>query len=236
MLKTLLRGKQLAMSNDKFAKLKVDFLFSQYKLSKINLDNLIYIIEDQGFEIIEFEVGEKSPSYSLLKDLNLTQYAQAGKAFAYQQGSAKFVFICEDMSAKEKLYALAHEVGHIFCLHLRDGNMEYSVQEEFEANEFAHHLLHPSFADNIKRWIKGHKKGVVIGASTTLVIVTLVFIIAGIIKSNSYYGDYYITETGEKYHREDCIFIKDKKNVERLTDKEYYSGEYDPCQICLPND
>ena len=45
---------------------------------------------------------------------------------------------------------------------------------------------------------------------------------------------YYVTPTGKKYHREDCIFIKDKKNVERLTDKEYYSGEYDPCQICLP--
>lgn len=224
------------MNNDKFAKLKVDSLFSQYKLSKINLDNLIYIIEDQGFEIIEFEVGEKSPSYSLLKDLNLTQYAQAGKAFAYQQGSAKFVFVCEDMSAKEKLYALAHEVGHIFCLHLRDGNMDYSVQEEYEANEFAHHLLHPNIAANIKRWVVEHKKSVVIGVSITMVIVALVFIIAGIIKSNSYYCDYYITETGKKYHREDCIFIKDKNNVERLTDKDYYSGEYDPCQICLPKD
>lgn len=225
------------MNNDKFAKLKVDSLFSQYKLSKINLDNLIYIIEDQGFEIIEFEVGEKSPSSSsLLKDLNLTQYAQAGKAFAYQQGSAKFVFVCEDMSAKEKLYALAHEVGHIFCLHLRDGNMDYSVQEEYEANEFAHHLLHPNIAANIKRRVVEHKKSVVIGASITMVIVALVFIIAWIIKSNSYYGDYYITETGEKYHKKDCIFIKDKRKVERLTESDYSSGEYEPCQICLPND
>lgn len=224
------------MNNDKFSKLKVDSLFSQYKLSKINLDNLIYIIEDQGFEIIEFEPGDGLLTNSLIRDLKLTSYAQAGKAFAYQQGSAKFVFVCEDMSAKEKLYALAHEVGHIFCLHLRDGNMEYSVHEEYEANEFAHHLLHPSFIDNIKRWIAEHKKSVVLGTTITLVIVTLVFVIAGIIKTNSYYGDYYVTETGKKYHREDCIFIKDKKNVERLTDKDYYSGEYDPCQICLPED
>lgn len=224
------------MNNDKFAKLKVDSLFSQYKLSKINLDNLIYIIEDQGFEIIEFESGDGLLTNSLIQDLKLTSYAQAGKAFAYQQGSAKFVFICEDMSAKEKLYALAHEVGHIFCLHLRDGNMEYSVHEEYEANEFAHHLLHPNITANIKRWVVERKKSIIIGASITLVLIVFVLIIAGIVKSNSYYGDYYITETGEKYHREDCIFIKDKKNVKRLTDKDYYSGEYDPCQICLPKD
>ena len=224
------------MNNDKFAKLKVDSLFSQYKLSKINLDNLIYIIEDQGFEIIEFESGNGLFSNSLIQDLKLTNYAQAGKAFAYQQGSAKFVFICEDMSAKEKLYALAHEVGHIFCLHLRDGNMEYSVHEEYEANEFAHHLLHPSFKDNTKRWITEHKKGVVVGTSIVLVIIILTFVIVGVIKNNSYYGEYYITETGEKYHKKDCIFIKDKRKVERLTESDYNSGEYDPCQICLPND
>ena len=88
------------MNNDKFSKLKVDSLFSQYKLSKINLDNLIYIIEDQGFEIIEFEPGDGLLTNSLIRDLKLTSYAQAGKAFAYQQGSAKFFFVCEDMSAK----------------------------------------------------------------------------------------------------------------------------------------
>lgn len=236
MLKTRLRGNLLAMNNDKFAKLKVDSLFSQYKVSKINLDNLIYIIEDQGFEIIEFEAGEKIFSNSMLKDLNLTGYAQVGKAFTYQQGSAKFVFVCEDMSAKEKLYALAHEVGHIFCLHLRDGNMDYSVHEEYEANEFAHHLLHPNIIANIKRWIVEHKKGVIIGALIALVIIILTFVVASVIKSNSYYGEYYITETGEKYHKKDCIFIKDKRRVERLTESDYHSGEYDPCQICLPKD
>ena len=72
------------MNNDKFSKLKVDSLFSQYKLSKINLDNLIYIIEDQGFEIIEFEPGDGLLTNSLIRDLKLTSYAQAGKAFAYR--------------------------------------------------------------------------------------------------------------------------------------------------------
>ena len=31
-------------------------------------------------------------------------------------------------------------------------------------------------------------------------------------------------------------FVKDKKKVSRLTESDYYSGKYDPCQICLPND
>jgi hypothetical protein len=49
----------------------------------------------------------------------------------------------------------------------------------------------------------------------------------------TYYGEYYVTENGEKYHDEDCIYIKDKSNVHRLTIEEYESGEFEPCQICL---
>ena len=32
------------------------------------------------------------------------------------------------------------------------------------------------------------------------------------------------------------IFIKDKSNVHRMTVDEYESGEFEPCQICLPNE
>ena len=67
-----------------------------------------------------------------------------------------------------------------------------------------------------------------------LVLTIGTVIITNVMRNNAYYGEYYITESGEKYHKEDCIFVKDKKNVERLTETDYYSGEYEPCQICLP--
>ena len=39
---------------------------------------------------------------------------------------------------------------------------------------------------------------------------------------------------GNKYHEKDCIFVKDKTNVHRMTEEEFESGEYEPCRICLP--
>ena len=221
------------MSNEKLVKAKAFSLFSQYNLQTVTLDNLVYIIEDQGYEIVEFNLIDMATNH-ILERLGLTDYAKSRKAFTYKQGFARFVFIFEDLSANEKLLALAHEVGHIFCMHLKDGNTECSVDEEYEANEFAHHLLHPSIWTKFKCWLTSHKKPVIAASIVAVVVVIGAIFIAQIVQNNSYYGEYYITENGAKYHEENCIFVKDKKNVERLTEKDYYSGEYEPCQICLP--
>ena len=50
---------------------------------------------------------------------------------------------------------------------------------------------------------------------------------------NVYYGEYYVTPSGTKYHTKDCNFVSGKKNIHRLTKEEYESGEYKPCQICI---
>lgn len=221
------------MNNDKQVKEKVLSLFSQYNLKKATLDHIVYIIEDQGYELVEFNLVDDATNH-ILEKLELTDYAKSRKAFTYKKGLAKFVFIFEDLSANEKLLALAHELGHIFCEHLSDGDTECSVDEEYEANEFAHHLLHPSGWMKLNCWLKSNKKLVIIFAIISVVLIIGTIVITQIIQSNSYYGEFYITENGEKYHKEDCIFVKDKKNVDRLTEKDYYSGEYDPCQICLP--
>lgn len=222
------------MSSERVIQAKVKDMLSHYKLSKVTLDNLVYIIEDQGFEIIEYVVGEDSLANHLIERLGLTNYSRANKAFAYQCGISKFIFISEDMSAIEKLYALAHEIGHLFCGHLKEGNVDFSVEEEYEANEFAHAILHPRMWGHIVQWIREHKKVVCIG--TLILVVACVWVI-GIVyneRQHSYYGEYYITDSGHKYHEVECIFVKDKNNVKRLTKENYYSSEYEPCQICLP--
>lgn len=223
------------MNNEKMIKQRAYSLLSEYRLQTVTLDNLVYIIEDLGYEIVEYGFEDLATQH-LLEKMGLTEYARARKAFVYKRGLARFVFIFEDLSAKEKLLALAHEVGHIVCNHLKDGNAECSVDEEYEANEFAHHLLHPGLWLRIKTWLIAHKKRAIAITVIVLVLIIGAVIITSVIRSNSYYGEYYITESGEKYHKEDCIFVKDKNNVERLTEKDYYSGEYDPCQICLPED
>ena len=223
------------MNKEKLVKGKVLSLFSQYNLRTVTLDNLVYIIEDQGYEIVEFNLYDVATNH-ILEKLGLTGYAKSRKAFTYKQGLAQFVFIFEDLSADEKLLALAHEIGHIFCMHLKEGNAECSVEEEYEANEFAHHLLHPGVWMRFRCWLISHRKYVITALAVASVVVIGAILIVQAIQSCSYYGEYHITENGEKYHKEDCIFVKDKTNVERLTEEGYYSGEYDPCQICLPED
>ena len=222
------------MSSERVIKANVKVMLSQYKLSKVTLDNLVYIIEGQGFEIIEYLNGEDAATNRLIQRLDLVEYARSNKAFTYKCGETKFVFLYEEMSATEKLYALAHEVGHIFCGHLKDGNICCSVEEEYGANEFAHAILHPSIWSKPLQWFIEHRKVATIGIAVLLVLTVLAISISHIIRLQSYYGEYYITESGTKYHEKECICVKDKTNIERLTEKQYYSGEYEPCQLCLP--
>lgn len=219
------------------AKIKAKNLLLQYRISKITLENLLYIVGQQGFEILEYSQLDESDSvWEIIRKLKLVSYAKSGKAFAYQHGSTKIIFLCEELTADEKLYALTHEEGHILYSHLSSGDAtSNSVEQEQLANEIAHYLLHPPIF--VKLWIK-------ILERKKLAIAILLLLICGvlvltstclIIRNNSYYGEYYITENGTKYHEKDCMIIKDKNNTERLTKAEFESGEYDPCQVCLPD-
>jgi len=219
------------------AKRKAKKLLLQYGISKLTLDNLLFIIESQGYEVIEYSQTDLTTSaWMVIKNLNLHSYANSGKAFAYQNGRTKLLFICEELSADEKLYALAHEEGHILCGHLTtgvcDGNL---VEQEYMANEVAHYLINPPLY--LKAWILllEHKK-VAVAVLSVIGILAIVLMLAMLIyQKSSYYGHYYVTENGTKYHEEDCMIIKDKTNTRRLTEEDYASGEYEPCQVCLPD-
>ncbi len=216
------------------AKIKAKSFLLQYGISKITLENLLYIIEQQGFEILEYSQLERNDStWSIIEKLGLTLYAQSGKAFAYKSGNTKIIFLCEELTADEKLYALAHEEGHILCGHLsNDSNI---VEQEHVANEVAHYLLNPPAFLKLRINMSANRKIVVPVMIVLLCIVIAIPIITRVIKSQSYYGEYYVTENGTKYHEKDCMIIKDKVNTRRLTESDFYSGEYEPCHVCLPD-
>ena len=222
------------MTNDKIAINRAKTLLRKYKLGKVTLDNLVYIIEDQGYKIIEYSLVEKN---NILSSLNLESYAQGCKAFSYKGNGLKFVFIRDDTNANDKTYALSHELGHIACGHMKgSGISPLDVEEEREANEFAHYILHPDMITLVVAKYHENKKAVIIAMIVVVCLIVTIPLASFLIKQSSYYGDYYITETGSCYHEENCIFIKDKKSVRRLTERDYDSGKYDPCQICLPHD
>lgn len=215
------------------AKLRVKNLLLQYRISKVTLETLLHIVEQQGFEILEYSQFEQRDSvWEIIRKLDLTTYAMSGQAFAYQCGHTKIIFLCDELTANEKLYALAHEEGHILCGHLTNENNH--IEQEHLANEIAHYLLNPPLSLRVWLTISEHQKTV----TSVIAVVCILAIILGsamfIYQNTRYYGNYYVTENGVKYHEANCMTIKDKKNIRRFTDEDFASGEYEPCHVCLP--
>lgn len=108
------------MGKDISAKQVANSLLRKYKLGAPTLDEILFIIKSYGFEVIDYEIDKVCGSIdTLINELSLQSYATAGKAFTYQKEDVKLLFVCDSMSANEKRYALAHELGHIACGHLK---------------------------------------------------------------------------------------------------------------------
>lgn len=222
------------MRNDNFARQAASKLLRRYYLSDLSLDNIIYIINDYGYDIVEY-TDNGSESKQLLQSLELLEFAKMNKAFTYSDTSTKIIFIREELNAKEKLYVLAHELGHIVCKHTdKKASFSGNVEDEREANEFAHYIMHPNLITRMVSAVYMHKTLSVISLIAVLLAAVTGFTLYSIKKEDAYYGNYYITESGTKYHTEECIYVKNKNNIKRLTVDEFEANEYGPCKVCLP--
>lgn len=223
---------------DNNIKCKVKSFLSQFKLSEVTLENLKSVIQKQGYTIIEFNnIANNENVSALLTALDLQSLATQSKGFTYVDSQRRLVFVHEGLSDDEKLMVLAHEEGHIYCNHLSSTPiLGRDVVEEHEANEFAHYLLHQSVWRKVGCMVKEHKKASIAVALIIVLIVVGCIIGYEVHCENTYYGEYYITSTGNKYHDKDCGYVKGKDNIERLTIEQYESGEYEPCGVCLPSE
>lgn len=205
----------------------------KYSLKTINSADLWEVLTAQGYTLVEFNnIENKENVTSLIGALQLEDQIARSKCFTYQNDKYRIVFIHEDLNDEERTIVLAHEEGHIWNGHLSANNvLGTDVIQEYEANEFAHHLLKDK---------TGKKKR----TKVTMVILTLILLLTVgtgmFLKQNHdkevYTDDLYRTETGGKYHVRDCMYIKDKTNVYRLTQEEFDSGEYEPCGACKLNE
>ncbi len=220
------------------ARIKAKQFLTEYGLKTVTLEAIKGVLKKQGYTIIEFNnIFNDENVTTLIDSLKIEKNTEQSKAFTYVDQYRRLVFLNEDLSDDEKLVVLAHEEGHIYCNHFTATPIiGKDVVEEHEANEFSHYILNPTVA---QRWIgsiKQHKKVVAISLILCLTIIAGVLIFCAIQKEKSYYGEFYLTSTGNKYHEEECIFVKDKTNVRRMTVDEFESGDYEPCGICLPEE
>lgn len=214
-----------------------DFL-RQYGLSKITLDDIRRIITSQGYTIVEFNhIFNGEPVTRLIEALKLDEMVEKARGFTYADRYRRLVFVHEDLTDDEKLLVLAHEEGHIYCNHFSASPViGRDVVEEHEANEFTHYILNRGVAGKLGDFVKKNRKVIGIVAALLAVLLVGTAILGKVKEERSYYGKYYITASGDKYHKEDCRFIKDKNNIRRMTKEEYESGKYEPCGICLAED
>lgn len=221
--------------NNEIKKQAKSFL-KEYNLQNVTLENLCSAIQKQGYTIIDYNnIFNDENVAALINALGLEDFCERAKGFTYADTKRRLVFLHEDLSYEEKLMVLAHEEGHIYCNHLTSiPILGHDVVEEHEANEFAHYLLYQGKWQQLCHSLLRHKRAIAAAVVIVGVLIGGCFIFSAQKREHSYYGEFYITATGNKYHRADCIFTRDKTTVHRMTKAEFESGEYEPCRICLP--
>lgn len=198
----------------------------------VTSEKVISALQSQGYTVVPFNAVSNSRDISELAALlGVGEYLRSSKGFTYADSNNRIVFLNEDLSEEERVYVLLHEQGHILCRHLCEGNiLGNDVVQEHEANEFVHFVLYPTLGMKIAQ----RRKQIIILLSAIIAAVTIIALIGAVNQQKTYYGEYYITETGHKYHKADCVFVKNKTNVRRLTEEEFGSGEFEACEMCLP--
>ncbi|MDO5478956.1 MAG: ImmA/IrrE family metallo-endopeptidase [Clostridia bacterium] len=219
---------------DKTAKFTQNFI-NKCGLKKIDYKSLEDAASFMGYDVVEYNRDTNNEDVeTVIQNLMLVEMVRKSRGFTYADDKYRLIFICESLNEEEKLLVIAHELGHIAMGHLSEGMiLGKDVRDEYEANEFAHYLLNRKMTDKCKSFAVRHKKGAVI-AGLIAVVIVFISVFLMITGDKGYYGDYYITSSGFKYHKKECIFVKDKKNVRRIRVEEFETGEYEPCGMCLP--
>lgn len=217
-------------------KLKTRKFIKEFDVRELSYGTLKKVVEKQGYTVVEYNhIFNDEEVSKLIEALKLSDNIIRSRGFTYADQNHRIVFVHEDLSDAEKVVVLAHEAGHIYLGHMSSTPIiGRDVQEEHEANEFSHFLLNPGKLDKASSWIHRHKTAAILTVVVLVVLITGGIVLSKIETEKSYYGEYYITESGTKYHEKDCIFVKGKANIHRMTIEEFESGEYEPCGICLP--
>jgi len=218
-------------------KKKAKSFIRKHKLKTVSFENLKAVAEKSGYTVIEYNTSYNDENVrTIIFNLNLQKEIVMSKGFTYVDKNYRLIFINEDLTDEEKTLVLTHELGHIECGHL---SLQYiigkDIKEEHEANEFSHYLLNVNMITKGRITVSEHKKLFV--AVIILLLITLItsVVIVSVKKEKSYYADYYITSSGSKYHKKECIFVKNNKTAKRLTKEEFETEKYSACNICLPD-
>lgn len=212
-----------------------DFRRTYVEHEPITIDGLKNIAQKLGFTVIQYDSVCSDEDVAVIADsLDLRRILEREKGFTYTDRNYRLVFVNRDLTEEEAVIVFLHELGHIYLGHAeRATSFGYDVLEEYAAGEFVHYLLEPSMSGRIAAFVQ-KKKRLLLCIAAVAVVLILGIVLYSKKKSDEYYSqEFYVTESGKKYHLRKCYYIKGK-DVRKLTEDELKSGEYEPCNVCIP--
>ena len=96
-------------------------LLRHYKLASPTLDNLNFIVDEAGYDIVDYDPKNQSESFRILaEELELTPQILDQNAFVFSTGITHILFVRDNLTPEDKRLAIAHELGHIILGHLQN--------------------------------------------------------------------------------------------------------------------
>lgn len=193
------------------------------------------VAESEGYTVIEFRRVNNSLDVStVINALHLNEVVRRERGFTYSDANYRLIFIYEDLTDQEKRIVLLHELCHIWLGHMATPvTIGFDVRQEHEANELGHYLMYSGVSIKMDSFLSRHRR------LSIACLIAMMFFLSGLFgyrqykKQQTYYGNYYVTENGAKYHLKNCITIRGSK-LRRLTKEDIESGNYKACGVCLP--
>lgn len=210
---------------------------------QVNVENVISYLSRIGYSVFFYS---DTKGRHLLMEHNLEEHSEKVYALTYSTRNDKLVFVSDKISQEEKLHALLHETGHILLGHLeKRDSVQDDQMAEIQADAFVQYVLFPPkvpvmsyvslavicFAVSGALYAYMGAQPTEPANNTQKTEITDTAATQAPTQSPS--ADLvYITKTGTRYHRADCMYTKDKDCIS-IT-REEAEKRYTPCSICRP--
>ena len=129
---------------DNITTLVNDYLYDS-KISHLPVmyEDLVSLIAKEGYDVFSYAQAKELIEFADL------EHCVNSDGFTYTNGEFKAVLYRDELSSDERVFVLAHELGHIVLSHTTIGvnkksrNEYWTSRQEEEADEFAYQLIAP---------------------------------------------------------------------------------------------
>lgn len=205
-----------------------DFIYKELK-GKNDISAITVYLQSKGYTIALYDNEEED---ALITEHDLDERVKIVHAFTIVDGNSKTVCVNSSLSAENKVYSIAHETGHIVLGHLDSEAIIVSSRlQEMEAEAFAYEVL--TYKKSFKRFYL--VLAILISALVLAFCISFVHdvcVVETIDLSTQVNDIVYITPSGDKYHRESCMYVK-RTNSTAVTEFEA-KRTHEPCLVCNP--